>query len=80
MRTQRKKLLIKATTWLVGEIVLNLLGLDNWADYSEFVFEQEAMIASRPPHMMVVEAPPQQPQFNSSLPCPYTISPIAQLS
>jgi hypothetical protein len=27
--------------WLVAEIVLNLVGLDNLADYSEFVFNRE---------------------------------------
>jgi hypothetical protein len=27
------------TFWVVAEIVLNLAGLDNLADYSEFVFE-----------------------------------------
>ncbi len=32
------KLLLKLTIWLVLEIVLNLMGLDDMADYSEFVF------------------------------------------
>jgi hypothetical protein len=33
---------------------LNLLGLDNLADYSEFLFEQEVAIALRQPQMAVV--------------------------
>lgn len=42
MKTQRKQLFIKTATWLVAEVVLNLAGLDNLADYSEFVFDQNA--------------------------------------
>jgi hypothetical protein len=38
MNIQWKKLLLTTTIWLVTEIILNLLGLDNLADYSEFVF------------------------------------------
>ena len=38
MRTEWHKLLLKLTIWLVVEIVLNLMGLDDMADYSEFVF------------------------------------------
>lgn len=42
MNTQRKQVLIKTVAWFVAEVVLNLAGLDNLADYSEFVFEQHA--------------------------------------
>jgi hypothetical protein len=42
MNTQRKQLLIKTAVWFVAEVVLNLAGLDNLADYSEFVFEPHA--------------------------------------
>lgn len=41
MRVKWKKLLIKTAVWLVAEILLNLLGMDNLADYSEFVFERD---------------------------------------
>lgn len=41
MEIQWKKLLWTTTFWLITEIVLNLLGLDNLADYSEFVFARE---------------------------------------
>jgi hypothetical protein len=41
MKTHWQKILIKITCWLIVEIILNLLGLDNLADYSEFVFEDK---------------------------------------
>ena len=37
MKIQWRKLLLKLTIWLVVEIVLNLMGLDDMADYSEFL-------------------------------------------
>jgi ion channel-forming bestrophin family protein len=40
MQIKWKKLLIKLSVWIVTETLLNFLGLDNLADYSEFVFEQ----------------------------------------
>ncbi len=40
MQVRWKKLLSKIAIWLMAEILLNLLGLDNLADYSEFVFEK----------------------------------------
>ncbi len=38
MQVQWKKLLAKTIVWLAAEILLNFLGLDNLADYSEFLF------------------------------------------
>ena len=38
MKIRWRKLLLKLTIWLVVEIVLNLMGLDDMADYSEFLF------------------------------------------
>lgn len=35
------KLLVKISFWLAAEIVLNLLGIDDLADYSEFVYENK---------------------------------------
>ncbi|MGD1700529.1 hypothetical protein [Dapis sp. BLCC M229] len=40
MSVSWKKLLVQTIFWLVVEIVLNFLGLDNLADYSEFIFEK----------------------------------------
>lgn len=34
-----KALIIRTTVWLAAEIMLNMIGLDDLADYSEFLFE-----------------------------------------
>lgn len=44
MQAPWQKILIKIAFWLIVEVILNLLGLDNLADYSEFVFEGKAML------------------------------------
>jgi preprotein translocase subunit SecG len=44
MKLQWKKLLVKTTLWLATEIILNVVGLDNLADYSEFIYEQDAAL------------------------------------
>ena len=41
MKLEWKKVLVKSTVWLAAEIILNLLGVDTLADYSEFLYEQE---------------------------------------
>ncbi|MDJ0577449.1 MAG: hypothetical protein QNJ65_20095 [Xenococcaceae cyanobacterium MO_234.B1] len=40
MKIKWKALLLKGSIWLIAEISLNLVGLDNLADYSEFIFER----------------------------------------
>lgn len=45
MDAKLKSRLIKITIWLAAEITLNVLGMDTMADYSEFVFGQEATIS-----------------------------------
>lgn len=42
MKTRRSGMAVKAVTWILAEVILNLVGLDNLADYSEFVFEQQS--------------------------------------
>jgi hypothetical protein len=37
MQIKWKTLIVKTTIWLTAEICLNFLGLDNLADYSEFL-------------------------------------------
>ncbi len=55
MEIRWKRLLTKALIWLAAEIVLNTIGLDTLADYSEFVFEpnkiatQQSWLPSTPP-------------------------------
>ena len=46
MKVRWKKLLIRTTFWLVAEVSLNCLGLDDIADYSEFVFERNSISLS----------------------------------
>ncbi|BAY87416.1 hypothetical protein NIES267_69380 [Calothrix parasitica NIES-267] len=41
MNVRWQKLLIKTSFWLATEIVLNLIGIDDLADYSEFVYENK---------------------------------------
>ena len=38
MSVQWHKLLSQLVIWLALEIILNLMGLDDMADYSEFIF------------------------------------------
>jgi hypothetical protein len=73
MKMQWKKIWVKTTIWLVTEIMLNLLGLDNLADYSEFLFEKEVAIEKHPPQMAVV-VPPHRTQFNYNLPNRFTLA------
>ena len=40
MSVTLRTLLTKLLFWLAAEIVLNLVGLDNLADYSEFITNQ----------------------------------------
>lgn len=54
MKMQWQGIWLKAAFWLLTEIILNLVGLDNLADYSEFLFEQEVTIALHQPQIAVV--------------------------
>ncbi len=67
MNRQWKTILVKASFWLVTEIILNLLGLDNLADYSEFLFEKEVALSTYQSQVVVV-ASPEPPQFIYNLP------------
>ncbi|WP_019509584.1 hypothetical protein [Pleurocapsa sp. PCC 7319] len=44
MKVQWKKLLLKISLWLVTEIWLSFLGIDNLADYSEYVLEKHIIV------------------------------------
>ena len=41
MQIKGKNLLAKTVVWLAAEILLSFLGLDNLADYSEFIFDRD---------------------------------------
>ena len=41
MNVRWQKLLVKLSFWLAAEIFLNLLGIDDLADYGEFIYENK---------------------------------------
>jgi len=41
MNINWRKLLLRGSIWLCLEIALNCLGIDDMADYSEYVFERK---------------------------------------
>ena len=38
----KNKLIVKTVIWLATEILFNFVGIDDLADYSEFVFENNS--------------------------------------
>lgn len=48
MQPSWKKSVLKVTVWIAAEIVLNLIGIDDLADYSEFIFESRHITADLP--------------------------------
>ncbi|MGB7084295.1 MAG: hypothetical protein WBD47_01985 [Phormidesmis sp.] len=48
MQVQWHKLINKLIFWLLVEILLNLVGLDNLADYSEFLLGDRVTLNSAP--------------------------------
>ncbi|NJR61424.1 MAG: hypothetical protein HC769_22880 [Cyanobacteria bacterium CRU_2_1] len=41
MNVQWNKLIARVAIWMMAEVMLNLIGLDTLADYSEFFFEHQ---------------------------------------
>lgn len=59
-KTIWKKTIYKAGVWLIVEIWLNVIGLDNIADYSEFIFAQELNLNKKNRHTVkIIEYPVQ---------------------
>ena len=46
MKVRWKKLLLIASCWLATEIYFNFLGIDELADYSEFILNQQISLAT----------------------------------
>jgi hypothetical protein len=44
MNGQTTKWAVKFVLWLVIEIILNLVGMDDLVDYSEFLFEHPTVV------------------------------------
>ncbi len=63
-----QRIWLKTATWLVAEIVLSLMGMDDLADYSEFVFELEVALGSHHPQSTLVISvnPPPIQRWQSS--------------
>lgn len=58
MQVRRKNLPLNIAFWLITKAVLNLVGLDAMADYSEFIFAQKDMtITSYPPELAATIPP-----------------------
>jgi hypothetical protein len=47
MKAQWKKILIKILFALLAEMVLTLLGIDDLADYNEFIVDQKSTVIRR---------------------------------
>ncbi|WP_250122955.1 hypothetical protein [Chroococcidiopsis sp. CCMEE 29] len=47
MKRQWKNVFVKIALSLLIDVALNLLGLDDLADYSQFIFEQETFAHSQ---------------------------------
>ena len=43
MKINYRQLLVKLLMWFVAEVVLSYVGLDNLADYSEYLKEQSTV-------------------------------------
>ena len=55
-----KQVVYKTGIWLAAEIWLNVIGLDNIADYSEFVFAQDLALSKKNRRTVkIIEYPPQ---------------------
>jgi hypothetical protein len=57
MKVQWKKMVVKITVWVAAEIILNLIGLDNLANYTEFVYEQDMVILTDLYQIVIVRPP-----------------------
>jgi len=44
MQVNWKMLMARLLIWFVAEVYLSLLGIDNLADYSEFIFERDSTV------------------------------------
>ncbi|MGB5634911.1 MAG: hypothetical protein WBM44_03985 [Waterburya sp.] len=44
MKVKWSQLVLKIIVWLFAEMYLTVLGLDNLADYGEFVFQYKALV------------------------------------
>ncbi len=75
-KTKWKQFVYKIGVWLAAEICLNLIGLDNIADYSEYIFAQDLDLKLKNRRTVkITEYPPQfGPQIDDFCPIPGTVT------
>lgn len=44
MTVRWRQLLVSLSLWLIAEFALNLVGIDDLVDYSEYLFERHAIV------------------------------------
>ena len=76
-----KKAVLKTGFWLATEIWLNLIGLDNIADYSEFIFAQDFDLHKKNRRTVkVIEYPPQFcPKIDNFCPLPGVTTKLTEI-
>ncbi len=78
-----KQVVYKTGFWLAAEIWLNLIGLDNIADYSEFIFAQDLDLKLKNKNrrtVKITEYPPQFcPKIDDLCPIPGTVTKTTDL-
>jgi hypothetical protein len=47
MNAQWRKVIIRLSIWLMAEILLSCLGIDDLADYSEYLYERNSIVLSQ---------------------------------
>ncbi len=75
-KTKWKQFVYKIGVWLAAEICLNLIGLDNIADYSEYIFAQDLDLKIKNRRTVkITEYPPQFcPKIDDFCPIPGTVT------
>ncbi len=76
-----RKVVYKTGVWLAVEIWLNLIGLDNIADYTEFIFAQDLALRLKNRRTVnIMEYPPQFcSQIDDFCPIPVTMSKLVDM-
>nr|WP_201280470.1 hypothetical protein [Hassalia byssoidea] len=55
MQVHYKKVLFDLAFWLITEVILNLVGLDDLANYSEFIFANDSTKFSSYSHQIAIQ-------------------------
>jgi hypothetical protein len=67
MQVKWSKMVIKLTVWLTAEILLSLVGLDNLADYGEFIASDHEISQRHRPTQTLVHTLLPNPSFSQIL-------------